>query len=92
MMRGWDTDPASTVMPGGESLYDVQARAWPAVQSLAERHESETVVAVTHNFTIHAIICAALDMPLNNFRKLRIDLGAISAASKCRAAGQRSYP
>ncbi len=78
IMRMWDDNPAATVMPGGESLRDVQGRAWPAVQSLAERHRSETVVAVTHNFTIHAIVCAALDMPLNNFRKLRIDLGAIS--------------
>ena len=78
LMRSWDEDPAATVMPGGESLYDVRDRAWPAVRSLAERHESETVVAVTHNFTIHTIICTALDMPLNNFRKLRIDLGAIT--------------
>ena len=78
VMRGWDNDPASTVMPGGESLYDVRDRAWPAVESLAERHDSETVVAVTHNFTIHTIVCAVLDMPLNNFRKLRIDLGAIT--------------
>ena len=78
VMRSWDQDPAATVMPGGESLYDVRDRAWPAIQSLAERHESETVVAVTHNFTIHTIVCTALDMPLNNFRKLRIDLGAIT--------------
>ena len=78
VMRSWDKDPASTVMPGGESLYDVRDRAWPTVQSLAGRHESETVVAVTHNFTIHTIVCTALDMPLNNFRKLRIDLGAIT--------------
>ena len=78
VMRSWDKDPASTVMPGGESLYDVRDRSWPAIQSLAKRHRSETVVAVTHNFTIHTIVCAALDMPLNNFRKLRIDLGAIT--------------
>ena len=78
VMRSWDNDPASTVIPGGESLRDVRGRAWPAVQSLTERHESETVVAVTHNFTIHTIVCTALDMPLNNFRKLRIDLGSIT--------------
>lgn len=78
VMRSWDDDPASTVMPGGESLYHVRDRAWPTIRSLAERHGSETVVAVTHNFTIHTIVCTALDMPLNNFRKLRIDLGAIS--------------
>ena len=78
VMRTWDKDPASAIMPGGESLYDVRDRAWPAVKSLAERHEADTVVAVTHNFTIHTIVCTALDMPLNNFRKLRIDLGAIT--------------
>ena len=78
VMRSWDEDPAATVMPSGESLYDVRDRAWPVIQSLAERHESETVVAVTHNFTIHTIVCTALDMPLNNFRKLRIDLGSIT--------------
>ena len=78
VMRGWDEDPASTVMPGGESLYAVRERAWPATQWLAERHDSETVVAVTHNFTIHTIVCTTLDMPLNNFRKLRIDLASIT--------------
>ncbi len=78
VMRSWDEDPAATVMPSGESLYDVRDRAWPVVRSLAERHDSGTVVAVTHNFTIHTIVCAALDMPLNNFRKLRIDLGSIT--------------
>ena len=78
VMRMWDRDPASTVMPGGESLRDVKDRAWPAVKRLAERHESDTVVAVTHNFTINAIVCATLHMPLNNFRKLRIDLGSVT--------------
>lgn len=78
VMRSWDMDPASTVMPSGESLHEVRDRAWPAVQSLLKQHESETVVAVTHNFTIHTIVCTALDMPLNGFRKLRIDLGAIT--------------
>ena len=78
VMRMWDENPASTVMPGGESLRRVRERAWPAVLSIAEGHASETVVAVTHNFTIHAIVCAALDMPLNNFRKLTIDLASIT--------------
>ncbi len=78
VMRVWDKDPASAVMPGGESLYNVRDRAWRAVESLVERHDSETVVAVTHNFTIQTIICAALDMPLNSFRKLRTGLGTIT--------------
>lgn len=78
VMRMWDQDAAHTVMPGGESLSDVRARAWQAVKRLAERHPSETVLAVTHNFTIQAIICTALGMPLNNFRRLRVDLASIT--------------
>lgn len=78
VMRQWDENPDETVMPGGESMLSVQSRAWRAVRNLATAHESETVIAVTHNFTIQAIVCAALDMPLKSFRKLRTDLGSIT--------------
>ena len=78
VMRMWDEDAANAVMLGGESLADVRDRAWQTVKRLAERHPSDTVVAVTHNFTIQTIICTALGMPLNNFRRLRVDLASIT--------------
>lgn len=78
VMQAWDQDAVSTVMPGGESLETVRDRAWKAVMRLADRHGAETVVAVTHNFTIQMILCIALGMPPNNFRRLRVDLGSIT--------------
>ena len=78
VMRMWDVNPAEAVMPGGESLSMVRDRAWRAVSGLADRHGDETVVVVTHNFTIQMILCTALDMPLNGFRKLTVDLGSIT--------------
>jgi len=57
----------------------VQDRAREAVRRIAERHERQTVVAVTHNFTIHALLCDALNMSIRDFRRLRHDLAAISA-------------
>ena len=78
VMRMWDQDAAHAVMPGGESLSDVRDRAWKTVKRLAERHPSDTVVALTHNFTIQTIVCTALGMPLNNFRRLRVDLASIT--------------
>jgi broad specificity phosphatase PhoE len=63
-------------IPGGESLQDVQERAWAAVQRLRERHAENTVVVVSHNFTIHVILCRALGLPLGSFRRLRHDLAA----------------
>ena len=78
VMRAWDEDAFQTTMPGGESLATVRDRAWNTVMNLANRHGAETVVAVTHNFTIQMILCTALGMPPNNFRRLRVDLGSIT--------------
>jgi len=78
VMRGWRNDPASAKMPNGESLGDVQNRTWAVINDIAQRHEDDTVVIVTHNFPIQAILCEALGMPLNNFRQLRVDLGSIT--------------
>jgi broad specificity phosphatase PhoE len=76
-LREWfSTQAGSLRMPGGESLQDVQDRAWAAVERLRERHPEETVVVVTHNFTIHAILCRVLGLPLSSFRRLRHDLAA----------------
>lgn len=58
-------------MPGGESLQDVQARAWTVVERLRERHGDGTVAAVSHNFVIAAIVCRAAGVPLPSFRRLR---------------------
>ena len=78
VMNRWDENAAEAVMPGGESLSIVRDRAWRTVETFARRHAPETVIAVSHNFTIQMILCTALDMPINSFRKLRIDLGSIT--------------
>ena len=76
--RRWDEDSSTAQMPRGESLSQVQQRAWSAVCGLLADHPDETVVAVSHNFTIQTIVCKFLDMSLRNFRRLRHDLGAIT--------------
>ena len=77
-MRRWDEDSATAQMPGGESMVDVQQRAWRAIGKLVESHPDTSVVAVSHNFTIKSIICKVLNIPLGTSRRLRLDLGAIS--------------
>jgi broad specificity phosphatase PhoE len=75
----WLGEEAGTLpMPGGESLQDVQDRAREAVRRICERDDGETVVAVTHNFVIHALLCEALNMAICDFRRLRHDLAATS--------------
>jgi probable phosphoglycerate mutase len=63
-------------MPGGETLAEVQARAWGAVERMRAAHPDGTVVAVTHNFVILTLLCRALGLPLSHFRRLRQALAA----------------
>jgi broad specificity phosphatase PhoE len=79
-MSRWLGEEAGTLhMPGGgECLQDVQDRAMSCVSRVAERHDPGSVVVVTHNFTIHALLCHALNMSICDFRRLRHDLAAFS--------------
>ncbi len=77
-MERWATDSATVRMPGGESLLQVQKRAWPAIEKLAEKHADDVVVVVTHNFVIQTLIGKLLEMPLHKARSLRQEPGSIT--------------
>jgi probable phosphoglycerate mutase len=63
-------------MPGGETLREVQERAWIAVSEAREAHPDGEIVAVTHNFVILTLICRAIGLPLADFRRVRQALAA----------------
>jgi broad specificity phosphatase PhoE len=65
-------------MPGGESLLDVQERAWRALERICGSGERETVVVVAHNFVILTILCRVLGLELAEFRRLRHSVAAVS--------------
>jgi probable phosphoglycerate mutase len=78
-MRRWLSDDlADAVMPGGESLRQVQERAWAALKSIRDRHADGLVAVVSHNFVILTLLCRVLDVPLAQFRHIRQDLAAYS--------------
>ena len=78
-MAAWDRNSGEAQLPGGESLAQVQSRAWEWVIDVAEQHTDGQVVAVSHNFTISTLICQVLKLPISSFRQFRVDLGSISA-------------
>ncbi len=78
-LRAWLSERVAEVrMPGGETLVEVQERAWGALEALRERHGDETIALVTHNFVILTLLCRALALPISHFRRLRHDVAAIS--------------
>lgn len=78
LLKKWRENPTSVRMPNGESLEEVQERSWGSIQRITEKHLDGTVVVVSHNFVILTILCKAINLDLNNFRRLRQDIGAKS--------------
>lgn len=74
----WERDPATARHPGGETMQELQDRAWRAIQHIADRHADETVVVLSHLFTILAIVTRVLEMPLGHFRRIRLEPGAMA--------------
>lgn len=80
-IREWAGPHAvDTPLPGGESLRDVAGRLGPI---LAELHSvgAGDVVVVSHNFVLKAMLCALLDVPLENFRAFQMDLASITTVT-----------
>ncbi|MFO7568813.1 MAG: histidine phosphatase family protein [Smithellaceae bacterium] len=62
----WIADPSCVKMPRGESLIELQNRAWPPVSDMIDR--AKNTLVVSHNFTIAAILCRLRNISLSAFR------------------------
>jgi len=70
-LHRWIADPASVKMPRGESLIELQTRAWRSMEKIIEGSQNALVVA--HNFTIAAILCRLRNISLAEFRSTCVD-------------------
>ena len=74
-LKEWATERGPTLpMPGGESLSQVQERAWAVVERLRTAYADDTVALVSHNFVLGSLITRALDIPLHEFRRFRLSV------------------
>ena len=81
--RWMQDDSGALAMPGGESLADVQRRAWPVLAPClgvppgaapSDMGAPATTVVVSHNFVIKVLLCAALELDLRCWRRFETDL------------------
>jgi len=65
LQRDWRERPETVRFPGGETLLDVQDRAWPAfVQACEGLSEDETLLLVSHDGVNRVLLCRILGLPL----------------------------
>lgn len=72
----WILQPGMTRLPEGESLHDLQDRAWTSVERILQRHSEGSVMIVAHSFVNRVILCKILGLSLDDFRCIRQDVAA----------------
>ena len=66
----WTNNPAAYAPSGGETGYDVAARAIPALERTLSGNRDLTIVIVGHNAINRIILSYLLDSPIRLFRQL----------------------
>jgi broad specificity phosphatase PhoE len=61
-------------MPNGESLHDLQKRAWGAIEGIIKT--ARNAIVVTHNMTIRTILCKIQGLDMLHIRKMQVDLAS----------------
>lgn len=78
----WMSRVGAFPFPGGESVPDLVARAWPAFEAIVESHRGETIAVVAHGGTNRALLCRALGLPLDRILALGQDYAALSVIER----------
>lgn len=72
---------ATTRPPGGESMMDVQSRAWNGIAQIIERYQSPkntTVAVVTHGDVVRALLLLVLGMSIDHIQRLEVAPASMS--------------
>lgn len=64
----WSADPASRGTPGGETAFQVAARAAKVLERIRRDHAEGRVLIVSHKATIRIMVCALLGLDVRLFR------------------------
>jgi probable phosphoglycerate mutase len=74
--RLWSNCRSIAMVPGGESMRQVQERAVGALFELRQSHRDGTVLVVSHGDVIRAALLFALGMPLDLYSRIEVALAS----------------
>jgi broad specificity phosphatase PhoE len=78
----WMANVGKFPFPDGESVPDLDARAWPAFESIVDAHAGQAVAIVAHGGTNRALICRALELPVGRLLAIGQDYGALTVLER----------
>jgi broad specificity phosphatase PhoE len=78
LIQAWTQHDRGLQYPGGESLYQMEARTREFKKLLSKHSESETILIVAHSGVLRILICQLLGLDLIHFWNFGIDLASLS--------------
>lgn len=84
----WNRERSACRPPGGETMAEAQVRALGWIAQAVREHRGRPVAAVCHGDVIKAVVCAALDLPLDHHHRLHVDPGSITRIEAAEGAVQ----
>ena len=81
----WMADVGRFQFPEGESLQDLEARAWPAFERIVAGHDGGAVAIVAHGGTNRMILCRALGLNPERLLAVGQEYGALSVLERAGA-------
>lgn len=78
----WMGNVGEFPFPDGESVPDLEARAWPAFESLAAAHAGTAIAIVAHGGTNRVLLCRALGLPPGRLLSMGQDYGALTVLER----------
>ena len=91
LYRRFIKSPAKTLLPGGETIADVQRRGLKVIHEAAQKVPGGRFLFVSHGDVIRAILSYYMKLPLNEYRRLRVDNGSLSALQTDRRWAEIKY-
>ena len=74
----WLEDAVLVRMPNGETLQEVQERAWSVLEEVVDAYNEGSVLLCAHNFVNQMVLCKILGVKIAHFRRIRQTLAAIN--------------
>ena len=68
----WLDDPAGFLLPGCETIVEVQGRAVAFVESLFREHPGQNLLVVSHLIVVRAVLLQYLARPIADFRAIKV--------------------
>ena len=78
----WMANVGEFAFPDGESVPDLEARAWPAFESITGAHAGQSIAIVAHGGTNRALLCRALGLPSGRLLSMGQDYGALTVLER----------